>query len=62
MKAQLKLILPFVVIAVAFGGLCLSPALRAQSSAASPYDPNANKKEAPAAAVSSPTPTPAPRG
>lgn len=54
MKTHLKLISHFAILAIACGGFCLSASVRAQSAtpsdAPTQVDPNANKKEAPAAA------------
>jgi len=65
MKTQLKLISHFAIVAIAFGGLCLSAALLAQSGTPdgqSTPEPDANKKEAAyEGAYPSPTPTPTPR-
>lgn len=63
MKIQLKPILLFAVIALAWGALCFSASIHAQSAPASPT-PDANKKENPASGstAASPTPTPTPKG
>jgi hypothetical protein len=60
MKIQLKSILLFAVIALAWGALCFSASMHAQSAQASP-SPDANKKEDPYARAT-PTPTPPPKG
>ncbi len=57
MKTHLKLISHFAILAIACGGFCLSASVRAQSAtpldAPTQVDPNANKKDAPAAAARS---------
>jgi hypothetical protein len=63
MKIQLKSVLLFAVIALAWGALCFSASVQAQSAPASPT-PDANKKENPAGGsmAASPTPSPTPKG
>jgi hypothetical protein len=64
MKIQQKSILQFAVIALAWGALCLSASIYAQSAPEASASPDANKKEGPVSGQtgSSPTPTPTPKG
>jgi hypothetical protein len=57
MKTHLKSVLPFAVIALACGALCLGAFIHASSASEASPAPDANKKENPDA-MASPTPTP----
>jgi hypothetical protein len=59
MKFQ-KSILQFAVIALAWGGLCLSASIHAQSAPEASAAPDANKKEGPTSGQTAPSPTPSP--